>query len=130
GGVDLVDAASGLTFGVAGGYSSGDIDADARLSSAEIDSWHIGGYARVGTGRHGLTADLTAAYSSGKADVERGIVVNTVARTARSRMNLDSVNLSGQVRYGFGDIGGGWAFGPVATIDYAHVRRGAFQENG
>lgn len=130
GGIDLVDAGTGLTLGLAGGYSSGDIDADARLSKAEVDSWHAGAYARVGTGRHGVTADVTAAYSSGEADIVRGIVVNNLTRTARSRVDLDSFNLSGQIRYGFGGAGRGWAFGPVATIDYAHVRRGAFRESG
>ncbi|PZN92150.1 MAG: hypothetical protein DCF31_17475 [Alphaproteobacteria bacterium] len=129
GGIDFADAATGTLLGIAGGWSSGDVTSNARRSRAELDSWHLGAYGRVGTGRTGLTLAGSFAWSSGDADVTRRIAVNTINRTATARYTLKTTTLAGEARYGFG-LGTGFSIGPIANVAHARVSRDGFAESG
>jgi outer membrane autotransporter protein len=129
-GVDLANPVSGIIIGLAGGYSSADVNLAQRGSSAALDGWHLGAYGRLGTGRQGFTASGSVAYSSGEADTRRTILVNTINRTATASYGVATWTLSGELRYGVGAAGTPWSFGPVATIDYIAVKRDRFSEDG
>ena len=117
-------------IGAAVGYARTDVDVAARSSSADIDGWQAGVYGRLGTGGAGLTIGATGTYAQGDADTRRGAVVNTISRTATARYKVESYTAGGSVRYGIPVGGPAWSIGPVATIEYTHVRRAGFTERG
>lgn len=121
---------SGYGLGAAVGYARTDVDVSGRASSADIDGWQAGVYGRAGTGGAGFTLSAAGAYAEGDADTRRGVVVNTIARTATARYKVETYTVGGAVRYGVPIGGSAWSAGPVATIDHAHVRRGRFAEQG
>lgn len=114
-------------FGI--GYDDGDADLKERASRGEADGWHVGGYARYGSGGAGFTATLGGAYASGNAEVIRDIAFGTLNRTATAKVDLDSWALGAEARYGFA-LGGGWSVGPSARIVHAEADLGAFAETG
>lgn len=128
-GIDYRGPGNRWAIGFGGGYDTRDIDLRDRASRSEADGWHVGGYARYGTGGEGLSATLTGAYTSGKADVVRNIAIGTIARTAVARVDVDSWSLGGEVRYGF-QLGGGWAAGPQLKASHARAELGRFAETG
>lgn len=128
-GIDYRGKDNGWALGFAVGYVDGGLVVDDRLSRAEYDGWHVGGYGRWGTGGEGLT--LTGAFDYGALDgtVTRGIRVNQLARTARSGVDTDALALQGEARWGFA-LGNGWSAGPVASIHYVDADLDGFAETG
>jgi outer membrane autotransporter protein len=123
-----VDARFGETLraGFVAGYLRSNLNADARSSSAGIDSVQLGAYAG---GKLGVFNVRTgASYSFDSIDVSRGIVFPGF--TDRTSASFHS-NV-GQV---FGEIGYGMTLGhvavePLAGLAYVHVRDGSFLESG
>jgi outer membrane autotransporter protein len=128
-GVDYRGAGNGWALGVGGGYSKVDVDLPARSSAAEADGWHLGAYARYGSGGEGFSAAVSGAYASGEADVARSVTVNTVTRAATANVELHSWSVGGQARYGMA-AGGGWALGPQLQITHVSANLARFTETG
>jgi uncharacterized protein with beta-barrel porin domain len=126
-GGEIGSSSGRAVFGAAVGYAKSRVAIDARQSSASMDSWQFGGYGRFGTGGKGLTLSAAASYSSGKTATRRGIVVNTISRSAAANYRVESTAIGGELRFGI-PAGSAWAIGPVATIEYATARRAAFAE--
>jgi hypothetical protein len=115
--------------GIAGGYTSDDLDVDGRLSSVRSEGFHIGGYVRYGSGGAGLTVSGAVDYGSSDTDVTRRIIFGTTDRTTFANVYTDTLAASGEVRYGV-PLGTSWSAGPVASIQYAHIDLGTFSETG
>ena len=123
-----VDARFGETLraGFVAGYMRSDLNADARASSAGIDSVQIGAY--TGGKLGALNVRGGASYSFDSIDVSRGVFFPGFSDQTRASFH-------GNVGQVFGEIGYGMAFGhvavePLAGLAYVHVRDGAFQESG
>lgn len=127
-GIDYRGEANGWAIGGGGGWQGGEVEVAARASDAEIDSWHLGGFARYGTGAAGFTALATGVYAQAEADVTRRISFGTVARTARADTDVQTTALLLDLRYGFD--GGKVTFGPTSSIHYASNRLDGFNEQG
>lgn len=128
-GIDYRGASNRWAFGMTVGHVDGGLDVDDRLSRARYDGWHLGAYGRYGTGGDGPTITATISHSNNSADVSRTIVVNTLNRTARSSVDVESIALNGEARYGFA-LGGAWSVGPVASIHHASADLGRVSEIG
>ncbi|HEX8192901.1 MAG TPA: autotransporter domain-containing protein, partial [Allosphingosinicella sp.] len=127
-GIDYRGTGSRWAFGLGGGYRKGDVTLGGRASEADVDGWHVGGFARLGTGGEGFSASAAAAYLRSDADVTRGVTFGTLARTAVSDVELETVSFSADLRYGFGS--GSWSFGPLLSLSHAATDLGAFTETG
>ena len=128
-GVDYRGPGNGWAIGFGGGYNEGGVRLRDRGSRAEADGWHVGGYARYGTGGTGFSATLAGAYASNEADVVRNITVGTLSRVATARVDVEGWSLGAELRYGL-PIGGGWAMGPQLRIAHARAQLGGFAETG
>lgn len=128
-GIDYRGPDNGWAVGFGFGYQDGDVDLPARGSSADHGGWHVGGYARHGSGGAGFTLAAGAAYADGEADVARTIAIGALTRTATSKVDVSGWSLGGEARYGFA-VGGDWSIGAQARIVYAEGRLGAIAETG
>ena len=128
-GLDYRGANNGWALGAVVGYLDGGLDVDDRLSRSEYDGWHAGGYGRIGTGGAGVTVTGAFSYTDLTADVTRGILVNTLNRTARASVDIETWALTGEARYGF-PIGSGWSAGAIASIHHADSELGRVNETG
>jgi len=128
-GLDYRGAGNRWAFGAAVGHINGGLDVDDRLSRVEHDGWHFAAYGRYGTGGAGITITAAIDYADTNADVTRGIVVNTLNRTARANVDMQTIALSGEARYGLA-IGNGWSAGPVASIHHAEAELDQVRETG
>ena len=123
-----VDARFGEAWraGFAAGYLRSDLQADARQSSAGIDSVQLGLYA---TGRLGAFNVRTgASYSLDDIDASRGIFFPGFTDQTKARFH-------GNVGQVFGEVGYGMTFNhlavePMAGLAYVHLRNGSFLESG
>lgn len=61
--------------------------------------------------------------------MRRDIAFGSIARTATGSVDVETVSLDGELRYGL-PLGGGWAAGPIASIAYADADLGRFAETG
>jgi autotransporter-associated beta strand protein len=128
-GADYRGPGNGWALGFGGGYWRGDATLADRASRSESEGWHLGGYARYGTGGSGFTATVSGTYSQGEAQVVRALTAGATSRGAASRIDADSWALAGEIRYGL-DAGGGLAAGPLARIVTSHGQLGQFTETG
>jgi outer membrane autotransporter protein len=123
-----VDARFGEAWraGFAAGYIRSDLHADARQSSAGIDSVQLGLYA---TGKLGAFNVRTgASYSLDDIDASRGIFFPGFTDQTKARFH-------GNVGQVFGEVGYGMTFNhlavePMAGLAYVHLRNGSFLESG
>ncbi|UZK67844.1 autotransporter domain-containing protein [Sphingomonas sp. M1-B02] len=116
------------TVGVGGGWGKGDVHLPGRASRAAIDGWHLGAYARAGTGGAGFTASAAVVHQANEARVNRGIALGTLSRTAGSRVDSGTISANAEVRYGFGNDG--WILGPTAGVLYSRAELSRFAETG
>ena len=128
-GLDYRGPAKRWALGVSVGYVDGGLDVDERLSSARYDGWHLGAYGQYGSGGAGLTITGAIDYNGTSASVTRGIAVKTLSRTAMAAVDVDTVALAGEARYGFA-IGNGWSAGPSISILHANADLGPVDEVG
>ncbi|PKP92716.1 MAG: hypothetical protein CVT75_07375 [Alphaproteobacteria bacterium HGW-Alphaproteobacteria-14] len=127
-GMDYRGSDSAWAIGAAVSYINGDLDVDDRASEADYDGWGLGVYARYGTGNSGFSLSAALDFSDVSANVTRDIAVNTISRRAIGSADVQTISLSGEARYGFGE--GDWAFGPVVSIHYADGQLDGASETG
>ena len=128
-GIDYVGADNGWALGMAGGMRDGSLEVAGRASKADYDSWYLSAYGRYGTGGTGFTLSGALTWSQTDAAVERAITVNTLQRTALGDAEIDALTASAEVRYGWG-AGGGWAFGPLASLHHGEADLSLADETG
>ncbi|ABC65101.1 autotransporter domain-containing protein [Erythrobacter litoralis] len=128
-GIDYVGAENGWALGMAGGMRDGSLEVAGRASAADYDSWYLSVYGRYGSGGAGFTVSGALTWSQTDAAVERAITVNTLQRTALGDAEIDALTASAEVRYGWG-TGGGWAFGPLASLHHGDADLSLVDETG
>jgi outer membrane autotransporter protein len=123
-----VDARFGdmVRAGFTAGYIRSDLNADARASSAGIDSVQIGAYAGGKLGA--LNVRGGASYSFDSIDVSRGIFFPGFTDQTKA-------SFRGNVGQVFGEVGYGMTLGsvavePLAGLAYVHVHDNSFAESG
>jgi outer membrane autotransporter protein len=128
GGYDaLFDGAGGAVLvGISGGYSLTEASVDARRSSADIGSAHLGVYGAWDNDRMRLSA--AAAYGFHAVDATRRIVFRGVDETAEAEYDAHSVAVSAEAAYRFGL--GGITLAPLATLDLLAGRHDGATETG
>jgi outer membrane autotransporter protein len=126
-GIDFRGPGNRWALGAVVGYADGALNVDARRSTANYDGWHIGAYGRYGTGNSGLSATGAISYGDIEANVRRTIAFGTLSRDARATVDMQTIALEGELRYGL-PAGGDWAFGPMASFFYADSDLGRFAE--
>jgi outer membrane autotransporter protein len=126
--VSGVDAAlgGGWRAGLAAGYSQSDVGVDARLSSADVDSYHLAAYAGGRISELALRAG--GAWTWHDIDTTRTVVFpNFLDRTEASYdADTGQVFAEAALPMGMGDT----AIEPFAGIAYVHVNTGGFTESG
>lgn len=127
-GVDYRGPDNMWAFGLGGGWQRGNVEVSQRRSTADTDAWHIGGFARFGTGGEGFTAVGTLLYSRADADTSRALRVGGISRVARSDVSLSSTAATLDVRYGIQN--GDWQFGPTVGVHYSKTSLNDFREQG
>ncbi|MEJ2410962.1 MAG: autotransporter outer membrane beta-barrel domain-containing protein, partial [Novosphingobium sp.] len=130
-GIDYRAPGNAWALGVQVGWTfHGQLDVNGRASRANYDGWEVGGYSRYGTGRAGPTVSATLSYGEAKTDVTRAIAIGSLARTAQGHADYRTFSLAGEARYGLGQDGDGWAYGPLVSIDFASTDMGSVAETG
>jgi outer membrane autotransporter protein len=116
----------GWRAGLATGYSQSNVGVDARLSSADVDSYHIAGYAggRVGE----LAVRTGGAWTWHDIDTTRTIVFPGFIDRTEASYDGDTGQLFAELALpmGMGDT----AIEPFAGMAYVHVNTGGFTESG
>ena len=102
-----------LVAGISGGYSEAEAGVDDPLSSADIESAHVGLYAAWDDSRLRLSG--AAAYGFHEIETTRRIVFPGIDRTAEAAYDGDSMALAREAAYRFRY--GGYHIGSLATVD-------------
>jgi outer membrane autotransporter protein len=112
--------------GIAGGYTNASVQANARSSSANIDTAHLAAYAGASYGAWNLRSGAAASWST--IDSNRSIAFPGFAELATARYNGSTAQMFGEIGYGiaFGRI----AAEPFAGLAWAHLDTNAFSEQG
>ncbi|AKS07322.1 autotransporter outer membrane beta-barrel domain-containing protein [Pseudomonas trivialis] len=110
--------------GVLGAKSSSRFD--TQRFTADLDSWHLGGYAVRQDGP--LALRLGAIYSSHAGQNKRGIDILGYKDTLKGSYTANSQNVFGEMGYqlGSGDI----SIEPFAGLGYQRYSRDSFKEQG
>ena len=110
--------------GVLGAKSSSRFD--TQRFTADLDSWHLGGYAVRQDGP--LALRLGAIYSSYNGQNRRGVEILSYKDTLKGNYNATSQNVFGEVGYQLGDAS--LSIEPFAGLGYQRYRRDSFREQG
>ncbi|MCR4539374.1 autotransporter outer membrane beta-barrel domain-containing protein [Pseudomonas sp. 18.1.10] len=110
--------------GVLGAKSSSRFD--TQRFAADLDSWHLGGYAVRQDGP--LALRLGAIYSSHAGQNRRGIEILSYKDTLKGRYNATSQNVFSEVGYQLGT--GSLSIEPFAGLGYQRYSRDSFREQG
>ena len=123
-----IDAKAGNTgrAGLVAGYSHADIQVDARASSAEIDSFHLGAYAGAKLGAWNLRSGVAVTWHDMATD--RSIVFSGFSDQANA-------SYAGSTAQIFGEVGHEMKFGsiaaePFASFAFVRLATDAFTEHG
>ncbi|WP_156414017.1 autotransporter outer membrane beta-barrel domain-containing protein, partial [Fulvimarina pelagi] len=115
-----------VKLGVLGGYSSTDLDVDARNANGSTESWHLGLYA--GTELYGLIVKGGAAYAWHEIDMVRSVSFPGFSDTLVSEYDAGTGQVFGEVSY---DLALATAtISPFAGLAYVHHRTDRFTETG
>lgn len=113
-------------LGVAAGYSQSDISVDARHSGADVNSFHLAGYAG------GMAGPLALRYGGAWAwndiDTSRAVIFPGFFEREKASYNADTGQIFGEVAYPMAM--GGMALEPFAGIADAKVDTDSFKEHG
>lgn len=112
--------------GIAGGYSTSDIDGKLLDRKGGIKGYQIGAYAgtRVGS----LDATLLAFYGSNDGEMGRTISFGSISRTAAADLDGSEFRVSGFVSRKMSTDG--LVFSPYAGLEYSDLSFDAFSETG
>ena len=123
-----VDARAGQAAraGLVAGYSHADIHVDARASSADIDSFHVGAYAGATLGAWTLRSGTAVTWHD--IATARSIVFPGFSDQTSAGYNGSTAQIFGEVGYGmsYGSI----AAEPFASFAFVHLATDAFTEQG
>ncbi|MES2250586.1 MAG: autotransporter domain-containing protein [Pseudomonadota bacterium] len=113
-------------LGVAGGYSRSKFDVDARSSSGDATSYHLGLYGGTTLGAWALRAG--AAYARHDVDTTRQARMAGLADSLKSNHDASTTQVFGEVGYSLaaGDV----ALEPFANLAHVTLHTDAFSERG
>ncbi|WAT28681.1 autotransporter outer membrane beta-barrel domain-containing protein [Pseudomonas sp. GXZC] len=115
---------SAWRVGVLGAKSSSRFD--TRRFAADLDSWHLGGYAVRQDGP--LALRLGAIYSSHAGQNRRGVEILSYKDTLKGSYNATGQNVFGEAGYQLGT--GSLSIEPFAGLGYQRYSRDSFKEQG
>jgi outer membrane autotransporter protein len=123
-----VDAKAGTAAraGLVAGYSHSDVHVDARASSAEIDSVHVGAYAGASVGAWNLRSGAAVTWHD--IATARSIAFPGFADQAGASYNGSTTQVFGEI--GYGASYGRFAVEPFANVAFVHLATTAFTERG
>jgi len=126
--VSGMDAAIGDSWraGLATGASFSNVDVDARYSSAQVDSYHLGGYLGGMAGPLALRGGGMWAWSA--IDTSRAVVFPGFFERQKASYNADTGQIFGEVAYPTKIWGAGVE--PFAGLAYVSESSDTFHENG
>lgn len=127
-GLDYRGNGNAWALGIGGGWQYGQVDASGRASQVDADEWHIGGYARLGTGAKGFTALATLLHAQSDANIARTISFGPIMRNTLADAKVRTTAASIDLRYGVGE--GHWSFGPAVGVMHSNTHLAAFSETG
>ncbi len=112
--------------GIAGGYTNSSVGLSARMSSANIDTAHLGAYAGTSYGAWNLRGGADFAWNT--ISTSRLVVFPGFTDADSARYNAGEAQV-------FGEVGYGMAFGRVAAepfggLAFVHLRTDSFTEAG
>lgn len=110
--------------GVLGAKSSSRFD--TQRFAADLDSWHLGGYAVRQDGP--LALRLGGIYSNHAGQNRRGVEILSYKDTLKGSYNATSQNVFGEVGYQLGDAS--LSIEPFAGLGYQRYSRDSFREQG
>lgn len=113
-----------FTFGLAGGYSSADVDMDDGLGSADADTAMIAAYGAVNLDAFRLRAG--GSYGWSEIDSRRTAVVGNLVENPTASYDGSTANLFAEAAYAF--EAGGVGFEPFAQIAWSRVETDGFTE--
>ncbi|MNQ31108.1 Extracellular serine protease precursor [compost metagenome] len=115
-----------VRLGVTGGYSRSKVDVDARSSSGDATSYHLGLYGGTTLGPWALRAG--AAYARHDVDTTRQARVAGLADSLKSNHDASTTQVFGEVGYSLaaGDV----ALEPFANLAHVTLHTDAFSERG
>ncbi|HEV7260516.1 MAG TPA: autotransporter domain-containing protein [Bosea sp. (in: a-proteobacteria)] len=115
-----------LRFGLVAGYSRSDFDVTNRLSSGEIDNYHLGIY---GGGRWGaINLRAGASYSWHDVETSRTVASAFLGGNPRASYDAGTAQIFGEAGYRM-DVGR-VGLEPFAGLTYVHLRTDGFSETG
>lgn len=121
-----VGLGGGWRGGVATGYAQSNISVDARLSSADVESYHLAGY--LGGRLGGLALRGGGAWTWNEIDTTRAIVFPGFFQRAEASYDGDTGQVFAEAALPFADASLAWE--PFARLAYVHVDTGGFTESG
>jgi outer membrane autotransporter protein len=113
-------------LGVAGGYTSADVSVPTLASSANVDSFHLAGYAGARHGAWGVRAGAAVAWH--EIDTSRSVIFPGFADQLRASYDGTTAQAFGEVGYVF--TAGRVAFEAFAGLAWVSVGAGGFVETG
>ncbi|MEL6751718.1 MAG: autotransporter outer membrane beta-barrel domain-containing protein, partial [Pseudomonadota bacterium] len=122
-------------YGLAIGYTSGNLDVDDRAQDTDIRTLHVGVYGSAGAGRmeSGLGLRGSASYAHHWVDTSRNIAFGTINRTASADYDGHTISADLEARYTFMfDTAsfGPTAFSPFIRGQFGRTDLGSFSESG
>lgn len=115
-----------VRLGVTGGYSRSKFDVDARSSSGDATSYHLGLYGGTTLGPWALRAG--AAYARHDVDTTRQARVAGLADSLKSNHDASTTQVFGEVGYSL--AAGEVALEPFANLAHVTLHTDAFSERG
>ena len=112
--------------GLATGASFSNVDVDARTSSADVESYHLGGYAGGMTGAFALRGGGMWAWND--IDTSRAVVFPGFFERQKASYDADTGQLFGEVAYPTQVAG--LAVEPFGGLAYVTIDTGSFKEHG
>ena len=125
GGFDLA-LTEGVRFGLAGAYTSTDVDLAQRASSGTIHSAHLLGYLGVRKGGFGLRAGV--GYSNASVETTRNPAFAGFAQGLNGSYDGETLQAFGEAGYQL-PLGGG-SVEPIAAVAHVSAKTNAFTEVG
>jgi outer membrane autotransporter protein len=113
-------------IGIAAGYTTSNMSANARASNAAVESAHIGAYAGTSLGPWNLRTGAEVAMST--ISTNRIIAFPGFADVAAARYGANEAQLFGEIGYGMGF--GNVAAEPFGGLAFVHLRTDSFTEAG
>ena len=112
--------------GVVGGYTRSQVDLDARASSADIDTYHLGLYGGKQWGALGLRGG--ASYSWSEVDTRRNVAFPGFSDTLRAEYDAKTAQVFGEL--GWTVPAGSGSLEPFVGLAHVRLKTDGFTENG